>query len=70
MKITNKISEKLSLFKEKVTNIYIYIYIYIYGFAKTIQEGRLFTNKEQSLFKNGRRLLLTNNFLFDRVVIV
>ncbi len=64
MKIMSKITEKLSLFRENLTNIYIYIY----GFAKTVQEGRLFTNKQQSLYTNERRLLLTNNFL-DKVVI-
>lgn len=63
MKTMKKVNNKLKLFMEKLTNIYIYIY----GLRKN-KEGRLFTNKKQSLFKNGRRLLLTNNFLFGKVV--
>jgi len=55
MKITNKISEKLSLFKEKVTNIYIYIYIYIYmASPKQYKKGGcLLTRNNLSLKMEG-----------------
>jgi len=53
MKITNKISEKLSLFKEKVTNIYIYIYIYMASPKQYKKGGCLLTRNNLSLKMEG-----------------